>query len=74
MFPNAFLSNPWMPLLWVGLSWVIGVLGKDRRFGFFGNFLISFIFSPVVGVIVLLASDSRGTVPPRKYRKSRNVH
>ncbi len=49
--------NPWVFLTWVVASWVIGMLGRDTRFGFAGNFLIAFVFSPVVGVIVLLASD-----------------
>lgn len=54
-----YLVNPWVMLLWIALSWVIGMLGREKRFGFFGNFLVAFLFSPVVGAIVLLASDSR---------------
>lgn len=54
-----YLVNPWMFLLWIGLSWVIGLLGRDKKFGFFGNFLVALIFSPLVGAIVLLAQDSR---------------
>lgn len=49
--------NPWIFLVWVVASWIIGMLGRDTRFGFFGNFLISFLFSPLVGVILLIASD-----------------
>lgn len=46
-------------LVWLGAAYIIGQLGRNKRFGFLGNFLISFIFSPVVGVLVLLASDDR---------------
>ncbi|QGZ36675.1 hypothetical protein [Stappia indica] len=49
--------NPWVLFIWVIASWIIGMLGRDTRFGFVGNFLVAFLFSPVVGVIVLLASD-----------------
>lgn len=48
---------PWFVLGWVLASWVIGMLGRNKRLGFFGNFLVSFLFSPLVGIIVLLASD-----------------
>lgn len=54
-----YFVNPGVVFLWIAFSWLIGLLGKNKRFGFFGNFLISFLFSPVVGVIVLLASDER---------------
>ena len=55
--------NPWIFLVWVVASWIIGMLGRDTRFGFFGNFLISFIFSPLVGVILLIASDRSRKLP-----------
>lgn len=53
-------------LLWIIASWIIGILGRNRRFGFAGNFLVAFIFTPVVGLLVLLASDDR--VPAKSYR------
>ncbi len=63
--------NPWAFLFWVVASWIIGMLGRDTRFGFAGNFLIAFLFSPVVGVIVLLASDrSRRLNRNRKRREA----
>lgn len=54
-----YILNPFVVFLWIAASWLIGLLGRYKRFGFFGNFLIAFLFSPVVGVIVLLASDDR---------------
>ncbi len=62
------LINPWVLILWIAASWLIGMLGKDKRFGFFGNFLVSFLFRPLVGAIVLVASDDR---PPPRYTKRR---
>lgn len=38
---------------------IIGFLGKNRKLGSFGSFLVSFFFSPLVGVIVLLVSDPK---------------
>lgn len=67
MYPFFFV-NPWVMIFWIFTSWLIGVLGKDKRFGFFGNFLISFLFSPVVGTIVLVASDHRMPMRRRKYK------
>ncbi|MCG5241253.1 hypothetical protein ACIU1J_22065 [Azospirillum doebereinerae] len=51
--------HPLMMLIWLFLSVVVALLGRNKRFGFVGNFLVSFLFSPLVGVIVLLASDDR---------------
>ncbi|MCX2725802.1 hypothetical protein [Roseibium salinum] len=58
--------NPWIFLFWVVGSWIIGMLGRDTRFGFAGNFLVSFLFSPLVGIIVLLASERKRRLPPRR--------
>ena len=55
----TFFLHPAVLVTWIGASWLIGILGRNKRFGFLGNFLIAFLFSPVVGVIVLLASDDR---------------
>jgi len=38
---------------------IIGYLGKDRKFGFWGNFALSFIFTPILGLVIVLASDKR---------------
>lgn len=55
----AYVFNPAFLFFWIAFSWLIALLGRNKRFGFFGNFLVSFLFSPVVGIIVLLASDDR---------------
>ena len=51
--------NPWLLILWIAASWLIGMLGKDKRFGFFGNFLVSFLFSPLVGAATARTSTIR---------------
>lgn len=47
-------------LLCVAASVVIGLFGSRRRFGFWGYFFCSLALTPVVGLIVLLASTPQG--------------
>jgi len=63
-----FLLNPWILLTWLGVSMLIGILGRRKRFGFFGNFLVSLLLSPFIGVLMLLASDDR--VPVAKLKRN----
>lgn len=44
---------------YLGLSCIIGIIGKNTKFGFWGNFLVSVILSPLVGLIVMLAQDQK---------------
>ncbi len=39
------------------LSILVGIIGSNRRIGFGWSFLISLVFTPVVGLIVALVSD-----------------
>lgn len=39
------------------LSILVGIIGSGRKIGFGWSFLISLIFTPVVGLIVALVSD-----------------
>jgi len=41
------------------MSLVIGWFGRNRKFGFWGFFFCSLALTPLVGLIVLLASDVR---------------
>lgn len=46
-------------LSYIAFSALIGYLGKDRKFGFWGYFASAFIFTPIIGLIIVLASDKR---------------
>jgi|SRR5690606_15334934 len=46
---------------WIILSFVGGMIGSGRKIGFWGGFLLSLLLSPVVGIIVALASKSVST-------------
>ncbi|MES2355825.1 MAG: hypothetical protein V4568_15770 [Pseudomonadota bacterium] len=40
-------------------SLIIGFLGRHKKFGFWGHFFCSLALTPCIGLVVLLASDSR---------------
>jgi len=42
---------------------LIGFLGRHRKFGFWGYFFGSLLLTPVIGIVLLLASD------PKKERR-----
>jgi len=43
----------------VVLSLIIGLLGKNRKFGFWGYFFGSILLTPIMGVLLVLASDEK---------------
>lgn len=44
-------------IAWLVLSFIIGSLGKDKKIGFGGAFLVSLFFSPIIGLLVVIASS-----------------
>jgi hypothetical protein len=55
-------------LLWVFLAMIIGFLGRNFRFGFWGYFFASVLFTPIIGVLMLVAA-----VPLRHARHQPKV-
>jgi phosphate/sulfate permease len=56
--------HPIGAIVYLGLCVLIGYLGRDKKFGFIGNFLISLFLSPVIGLIVwLVQADAEKKVP-----------
>jgi hypothetical protein len=43
-------------------SVVVGWIGRDRKFGFWGYFFCSLALTPIVGLVIVLASDRRKKV------------
>jgi hypothetical protein len=41
-------------ILYLVFCFLVGLCGRDRRMGFFGTFLMAFVFTPLVVLIVLL--------------------
>jgi hypothetical protein len=46
-------------IYYIGICLIIGLLGINKKFGFWGYFFGAMLFSPLIGVILLLASDNR---------------
>ena len=46
-------------ILYIIFCLVIGLIGMNRKFGFWGYFFGSVILTPVVGIILIFASDAR---------------
>lgn len=46
-------------ITWVVLAILIGAWGSDRKIGFTGAFLMSLLFSPLIGLIVTAVSKSK---------------
>jgi hypothetical protein len=40
---------------------IVAYIGRDRKFGFWGNFFASLLFTPLVGLVLIFASDKRPT-------------
>ena len=38
---------------------IMGLLGRNRKFGFWGYFFGSIVLTPLIGLILVLASDSK---------------
>lgn len=55
MYPSILLTL----LPYVLLCWLLAFFGRDLKFGFWGNFWVSIILTPIAGVIVILAQDKR---------------
>lgn len=45
-------------IAWITFSLLIGIVGDDRKIGFWGAFLISVILSPLVGLIITMFSKT----------------
>lgn len=43
-------------VLYIGISVFIGLIGKNRKFGFWGFFFCSLFLTPIVGLLTYFAS------------------
>jgi hypothetical protein len=41
------------------LSALVAYIGKNRKFGFWGYFACSFLLTPIIGLVIVLASDKK---------------
>ena len=52
-----------LPTLWLLGSVIVGFLGRDREFGYWGFFLGSLLVSPVIALLILLLTAPARRVP-----------
>jgi len=50
-------------LVYLFLCYIIAFFARNRKFGFWVYFILSFIFTPLIGFIIALASDKRLAAP-----------
>jgi len=48
-----------MSLIYILLCLFIGFLGANRKFGFWGYFFGAMVLTPLIGILLVLASDKR---------------
>jgi Na+-driven multidrug efflux pump len=50
------MAEVFLLLVALGLSALVGQLGKNRKIGFGWSFALSFFLSPIIGLIITLCS------------------
>lgn len=56
-------------LFYLGICVLIGYLGREKRFGFVGNFLASLFFTPLLGFVFYLLQHDVVTAEVKKVIK-----
>ena len=51
-------------IVYIALCSLVAYLGRDRKFGFWGYLAASVILDPVIGLLLVLASDKRTPAAP----------
>jgi hypothetical protein len=51
-------------IIYLGFCLLIGYIGRDKKFGFIGNTLISLFLSPLIGLIVWLVQPDAAAKAP----------
>lgn len=50
-------------LLYLGLCSLVAYVGRDRKFGFWGYLLAALLLDPIIGFLLVIASDKRSVAP-----------
>jgi hypothetical protein len=50
-------------LLYLGLCSLVAYVGRDRKFGFWGYLLAALLLDPIIGFLLVIASDKRSIAP-----------
>ncbi|MBP8960274.1 MAG: hypothetical protein KBG40_07615 [Bacteroidales bacterium] len=49
-------------VFWLGFALLVGVIGKNRKIGFGGAFLLSVLLSPLLGLVITLLSKTKKAI------------
>ena len=55
------------------LAYFIGFLGRNRKLGFWGHFFASLLLTPVIGLLLIIATDPRKDDEVEKKDKKTKV-
>lgn len=58
------VSTIWIAVIYIGIAAFLGLIGRNRKLGGWTYFFTSLILTPLVGLLLLTASDPR----PRRMR------
>ncbi len=47
---------------WAVVSIFVGMIGSDRKYGFWGSFALSFFLSPLIGILIILFTKTEAEV------------
>ena len=53
-----------LAVFYLGLCALVGYLGRDRKFGFWGYLAASLLLDPIIGFLLVLASDKKAIAAP----------
>lgn len=62
-----------MVLSWVVFSFVVGMIAKSRELSFWAYFLASLVFTPVLGLLIVLADMASGKSRAEQRRTARDL-
>jgi len=48
-------------IVYVAASFIVACIGMNRKFGFWGYFFGSLLLTPLIGLLLVLASDPKKT-------------
>jgi len=51
------MAAPFLLLLYIFFCMLVGYIGQNRLFGFWGYFFASIVFTPIGGVFLLIPSE-----------------
>jgi hypothetical protein len=55
------MPNLTITIIYVALAILIGVCGREQRFGFWGYFFVTLLLTPIMGLLLLVATGGGKT-------------